>query len=183
MNRSGGGIVRGGSAGSVPVVPSDATGVVRMLRRRWTSGVAIALAATAEGAFRGITVTSFMVVSEEPPLVALAVRDDGTFATSLERDADLTVSVLEAGHEFVAERFAGRAPVPDAALTGVRHELAGDLPVISGALAWCRCRVREIHATGDHQLVVADVVQGGAGVDTDDPLLRYEGRYRRLEAG
>jgi flavin reductase (DIM6/NTAB) family NADH-FMN oxidoreductase RutF len=40
-----------------------------MLRRRWASGITIVLAATADGGFRGITATSFMVVSEEPALV------------------------------------------------------------------------------------------------------------------
>ena len=154
-----------------------------MLRRRWVSGVALVLLRSSEGGFRGITATSFMVVSEEPPLVALAVRDDGSFATFLANDVELTISVLEAEHEFVAERFAGRAPLPDQFLTGVKHTLTGGLPIVEGALAWCRGRVAELHPAGDHQLVIVEVMQGEAGADTDDPLLRYEGRYRRLEAG
>lgn len=183
VSRSGGGIVHGGTAGSGSPGPDDAAGVVRMLRRRWVSGVSIVLTSTENGGFRGITVTSFMVVSEEPPLLAIAVRDDGEFAALLEQDTELTVSLLESEHEFVAERFAGRAPLPDKMLTGIAHVIDGELPVIADALGWCRGQITQIVPAGDHILAIVQVVQGGAGADTDDPLLRYEGRYRRLEAG
>jgi flavin reductase (DIM6/NTAB) family NADH-FMN oxidoreductase RutF len=124
-----------------------------------------------------------MVVSESPALVALAVRSDGEFASFLEPGTALSLSLLEAEHEFVAERFAGRAPLPDRMLSGVRHEMDGDLPIIGGALGWCRGELTQIVPAGDHLLAVLEVSRGGLGPDTDDPLLRYEGRYRRLEAG
>ena len=161
----------------------DAAPVVRSLRRRWTSGVAVGLVGDGAGGFRGIALTSFMVVSEEPPLVALAVRIDGEFATFLADGDAMTVSVLEAAHEFLADRFSGRAPLPDRALTGINHQIDDGLPVIAGALAWCRGSVVDIRPAGDHLLVIVAVAHGEIGPDTDDPLLRYEGRYRRLEAG
>ncbi len=180
INRSGGGIVFGGDPG-----PRGAGGehLGRDLRRRWASGIAIVLVANGLGGFRGITATSFMVASEEPPAVALAVFNEGEFGDLLTEGVTLSVSVLEAGHEFLAERFAGRAPLPDAALTGIGYWLAGDLPVIEGAMAWCVGQVTTIQPVGDHRLVLANLTDGGLGEDTDDPLLRYEGRYRRLEAG
>jgi flavin reductase (DIM6/NTAB) family NADH-FMN oxidoreductase RutF len=183
VSRSGGGIVHGGTAGSGPPATEDAAGAMRMMRRRWASGVVIVLTATRDGGFRGITATSFMVVSEEPPLLAIAVRNDGEFAALLEQGAELTVSLLESEHEFVAERFAGRAPLPDRLLTGIKHGIDGDLPIMADALGWCRGAITQILPAGDHILVIVQVLRGGAGVDTDDPLLRYEGRYRRLEAG
>ncbi len=96
---------------------------------------------------------------------------------------DFTVSVLERRHEFLAERFAGRAPLPDARLTGVPHRAAtSGLPYLTGALAWFDCRVREVHDGGDHLLVVGEATAVGLGEDTDDPLVYYEGRYRAIEA-
>jgi flavin reductase (DIM6/NTAB) family NADH-FMN oxidoreductase RutF len=162
---------------------SDAADVVKMLRRRWASGVAIVLARTNDGGYRGITATSLMVVSEDPALLALAVRSEGEFATFLIPGTPLAVSLLETEHEFVAERFAGRAPLPDRMLAGIRHELDGDLPIIGGALGWCQGELTQILPAGDHLLTLLEVRRGGVGPDTDDPLLRYEGRYRRLEAG
>jgi flavin reductase (DIM6/NTAB) family NADH-FMN oxidoreductase RutF len=165
------------------VAPTAASDLARTLRRRWASGVAVVLGGAGGDGFRGMTVTSFMMVSEEPALVALAVRDDGEFAALLRPGVELTMSVLDAEHEFLAERLAGRAPLPDRLLTGIAHEMDGDLPVIGGALAWCRGAVTGIVPAGDHRLIMLQVVRGGAGADTDDPLLRYEGRYRRLETG
>jgi flavin reductase (DIM6/NTAB) family NADH-FMN oxidoreductase RutF len=106
-----------------------------------------------------------------------------SFAALLEPGVELTLSLLEAEHEFVAERFAGRAPLPDRLLTGINHVTDGDLPFIRGALGWCRGEIVQMVPAGDHQLTIMRVVRGAAGPDTDDPLLRYEGRYRRLEAG
>lgn len=180
INRSGGGIVFGGEAGSRGAGSHD---LARGLRRRWTSGIGIVLAHDGQGGFRGITATSFMIVSENPLLVALAVAAEGEFGDLLSVGAALSVSVLESAHEFFAERFAGRAPLPDRSLTGIAHRLEGGLPVISGALAWGVGQVTTMQPAGDHQLVLIEVSAGGLGADTDDPLLRYEGRYRRLEAG
>ena len=181
INRSRGGIVFGGdSPGGGSTSTAD---IGRTLRRRWASGIAIALTHAGESGYRGMTATSVMVVSESPLTVALAVSGEGEFGALLREGARLSVSVLEARHEFLAERFAGRAPLPDRALTGVGHRLEGDLPVIDGALAWCAGEVTSALPIGDHRLVLVEVSEGGAGDDTDDPLLRYEGRYRRLEAG
>lgn len=180
INRSGGGIVFGGDAGAGRSGSDD---LGRGLRRRWASGIAIALASDGNDGFRGITVTSFMVVSEEPLVVAFAVAAEGEFGALLSEATRVSISVLESGHEFLAERFAGRAPLPDRNLTGIGYRLEGELPVIAGALAWAAGEIASIHPAGDHRLVLVDVATGGLGDDTDDPLLRYEGRYRRLEAG
>ncbi len=51
-----------------------------------------------------------------------------------------------------------------------------------GALARCVCRIVRLEDVGDHVLMLAEVIDGDLMPDTDDPLLRYEGRYRRLEA-
>lgn len=183
INRSGGGIVFGDAAGAPTEVPHDPAGVIRGLRRRWASGIVVVTTDTGEHRFRGITVTSFMVVSEDPALVAIAVVAGGEFADQARAGAVFGISVLDARHEFPAERFAGRAPLPDSRFTGIAHRLEHGAPVLADALAWCVGRVRNRLETGDHLLLVLDVEHGGLGPDTDDPLLRFEGRYRRLEAG
>lgn len=157
--------------------------VVRSLRRRWVSGVAIATAVTGDGGYRGITVSSFLLVSEEPPIVAIAFSRSVSFPESLTVGGRVGVSLLEWEHEFLADRASGRGPVPDAAFTGVPHDLLdGGVPVIRGALARCVCRVGRLEDIGDHVLMLAEVIDGDLQLDTDDPLVRYEGRYRRLEA-
>ncbi len=181
ISRSRGGIVFGGDV--QPGGSSAVSDLGRNLRRRWASGIAVVLTEAGDDGYRGFTATSVMVVSDAPLTIALSVSAEGEFGALLGEGARLAVSILEARHEFLAERFAGRAPLPDRALTGVGHRLEGDLPVIAGALAWCIGTVSSIQLVGDHHLVLITVNEGGPGEDTDDPLLRYEGRYRRLEAG
>lgn len=182
-NRSGGGVVFGGASRSSAREPASIADVVAGLRRRWASGIAVVTATDAEGDYRGVTVTSLMVVSQEPPIMAIALSTSSTFQHLARVDRLLGVSLLESTHEFPAERFAGRAPVPDARFTGIRHRLEHGVPILDEAPGWCVGRVVSRQALGDHVLVLVEVTHGDLGPDTDDPLLSYEGRYRRLEAG
>ncbi len=167
----------GAEAGSVPVDPA----AMRAARRRWAGGVGVVLTADGDG-FRGATVSAFTVVSLDPGLVLVCLDREGRMATVVPVAGRFTVSVLERSHEFLAERFAGRAPLPDARLSGVAHRFtATGLPVLAGALAWFDCRLHAVHDGGDHVIVVGGVLTVGLGDDTDDPLLTYEGRYRRIE--
>lgn len=160
--------------------PDPAT--MRAARRRWAGGVAVVLAADGAG-WRGATVGAFAVVSLEPALVMVCLDREGRMGELVAGDGAFTVSVLERRHEFLAERFAGRAPLPDARLSGVAHQPApSGVPYLTGALAWFDCRVRDVHDGGDHRLVVGEVTTVGSGDDTDDPLVYYEGRYRAIEA-
>lgn len=157
--------------------------VARSLRQRWVSGVALATIVTGEGRYRAVTVSSLLLVSNDPPVVAIAVSVAGTFAESLQSGDELGLSVLDRDHEFVADRAAGRGPVPDPSLSGFPLDLLEGVPVVRGALARCACRIQRLEPVGDHVLVMAEVSDGDIQADTDDPLVRYEGRYRRLEAG
>lgn len=161
----------------------DLRAISRSLRQRWVTGVAIATVVTHDGRYRGITVSSFMLVSEQPPIVTISFSQAVSFQESLTVGGHMGVSVLAWEHEFLADRASGRGPVPNAAFTGIPYDLlAGDVPVIRGALARCACRVERLEDIGDHVTVLAEVIDGDLQPDTDDPLVRYEGRYRRLEA-
>jgi flavin reductase (DIM6/NTAB) family NADH-FMN oxidoreductase RutF len=152
------------------------------VRRRWSTGVAVVI--TAEGGgYRGATIGAMAMVSVDPPLVLACVDREGRLAGLLTDGGAFAVSILERHHEPTADRFAGRGPLPDAALTGIPHQLSpSGLPVLAGALAWLDCRVRDIHDGGDHTLIIGSVEATGLGVDTDDPLITYGGRYRGIEA-
>ncbi len=180
-NRSGGGIVFGGGTRSQPRDASDPGELARGFRRRWPSGIAIVTVSDPEMGLRGITATSLMVASLDPPVLAISIAE-GIFRTLVNEGTTLGVSILEAEHEFPAERFAGRAPLPDARFTGLPHTMEDGVPILDRALAWCAGQVTTAIESGDHLVVFVEIERGAIGDDTDDPLLSYEGRYRRLEA-
>lgn len=163
--------------------PASAADLIVGLRRRWTSGIAVVTATDRDAGFRGVTVTSLMSVSQEPPTLALALATSNSFHRMAEVGTSLGVSLLESGQEFAADRFAGRAPVPNARFAGIPHRIEYEVPILEEALGWCVGRVASRDEIGDHILVLLEIIGGGLGPDTDDPLLSYEGRYRRLEAG
>lgn len=158
-------------------------GQMRAARRRWTSGVAVALTRQGDG-HRGATVSSFAIVSLDPAMIAVCFHQEGQMAPVVQAGRSFAISVLDRRHEPVADRFAGRGPVPDPTLAGIPHEITpSGNAVLDGSLAWFDCRVRDALNAGDHLLIVANVERIGLGVDSDDPLLYYEGRYRGIEAG
>jgi len=153
---------------------------MRLFRRQWASGVTIVLARDGEG-FRGATVASFSIVSLEPPLVLVCVENDARTAQLVAETGGFTVSILEGRHEITADRFAGRGPAVDAALSGVPHALApSGCPVLGQSLAWFDCRTTAVHDGGDHRIIVGAVLAAGFGETSDDPLLFFDGRYRSL---
>lgn len=159
----------------------------RGFRRRWPTGVAIVTTTAPEATWRGVTVGSLMLLSLEPPTLALGLATESSFHELLTPGRPFAVTILDRSGEFLADRFAGRAPVPDARFNGIPHtmqEITGEaIPVVSGtaALAWAGCRVLSNAANGDHALILGEIVCGDLAPDTDDPLLFYEGHYRGLE--
>ncbi len=155
--------------------------VMRLARRRWVGGVAVVLTRDGSG-HRGATVTSFAVVSLTPPLVLVCLDREGRVSSLVTGTGAFAVSILDRRQQILADRFAGRAPLPDASLSGIAHEPGTNgNPVLAGALAWFDCRVHAVHDGGDHLIVVGAVDAVGIGPETDDPLLYYEGRYRGIE--
>ncbi len=143
----------------------------------------MAVVTTRDGdGFRGATVAAFTNVSLDPPLVLVCLDQEGRMASLVPEVGVFAVSILDRSQEFLAERFAGRAPVPDARFSGVPYTIGETgCPILTGALAWFDCRVQADHDGGDHRIVVGEVQAAGLGEDTDDPLLNYEGRYRSIE--
>jgi flavin reductase (DIM6/NTAB) family NADH-FMN oxidoreductase RutF len=140
---------------------------------------------TAEtGGYRGTTVSALTPVSLEPPRLLVCLERASRMAELIPETSVFAVSILDRAQEFLAERFAGRAPVPDPRLTGISYTVAANgCPVLGGSLAWVACRVVAVHDGGDHLIVVGEVAESSVGPDTDDPLLTYEGRYRSIEGG
>lgn len=167
-------------AGMEPTPPA-----MRSARRRWTTGVAVLTSKEqndGEVSFRGATVSSFCVLSLEPPLVAVALETESRMARLVPDAGAFAISILDRAHEFQSDRFSGYGPQPDPRFTGIQHDVAvSGSPVLRDALAWFDCRVTSVQEVGDHLLIVGQAEAIGIGPDSDDPLISYEGAYRRIE--
>lgn len=177
----GGGIVRGSRRTQAGSAHETAPELMRALRRRWTTGVAVMTLRDGEH-LRGITLTALMPLSVEPSLVAVALTTGGEFSEIATEGARCGISILVRSQEFLSERFAGRAPVPDTALSGISHQLdEHGVPLLTNATAVVSGSIVSKSTHGDHELVVIEIDDGRIAEDDDDPLLSYEGSYRGLE--
>ncbi len=139
---------------------------------RWASGVAV-VATREEGTVTALTVSAFMAVSLEPPLIAVALGEQAPLTALLEVDARFGVSILAAHQRRLAGVFA------DAFAVDRSGFLADGDAVLEGSLAALACRVTAVHRAGDHRLVLGAVesVRLGEGA----PLLYFDRAYRGLE--
>jgi flavin reductase ActVB len=103
----------------------------------------------------GITATSFTVVSDEPPLVAVSLYSEAGSTSALVQSERFAVSVLRPEHDDLAERFAsGR---PDKFILGGFEALPSGLRAVSDALAVIECRTADARPAGDHTILMGEV--------------------------
>src|ERR687888_2602956 len=126
-----------------------------------------------EGA-HAMTVNWVTQISFEPPLIAVAVENESQTLPLLRTARAFALSVYPTGARQLAGKL-GRssANVPDK-LDGVAHHPAPatGAPVLDDATGWLECRVLSEQQTGDHVLVVAEVVE--AGVQREEKTLTLE---------
>jgi flavin reductase (DIM6/NTAB) family NADH-FMN oxidoreductase RutF len=135
---------------------------LRVLMRDVPAPVAV-VTVDAAGQQLGLTVTSLVSLSIEPPLVGVAIARQAALHELIREAGAFAVSILAAGQDRIAQHFARGVP-PIALWTGIeiRPSEVG-APLIEGALGWIECRLAEQHATGDHTFFVGDVVSAQQG--------------------
>lgn len=138
----------------------------------WASGVAVVSFRDSERVI-ATTVSAFMSLSIDPPLVLLALGPNATVRPFLSPGTRFGVSLLGEKQGRLASVFADPLPVGPDPFT------AGGAPLIRDAIAGLQCTVSELHAGGRHLIVVGAVddadIRGGQG-----PLIRYDRAYHRL---
>ncbi|WP_104106282.1 flavin reductase [Nocardioides sp. 616] len=147
------------------------TTTFRDVMSQWPSGVTVVTTLSGDGAWHGMTASSFSSVSLEPPLVSICltktlyshqlIADSGVFGVNV-----LAKDQVEVGRRFAGmdkgavDRFAGESWTTDQ--TGV--------PLLDSALGWFDCRVVHAYPGGDHTIFVGEVV-GAHAARRSAPLL------------
>ncbi|MEM6431302.1 MAG: flavin reductase family protein [Deinococcota bacterium] len=139
---------------------------------RFATGVTV-ITVQHEGITRGITVSAFMSLSLEPPLVGVCIDKHAQAHATLLATKQYGVSILREGQADVSTHFAGHPSLADDPFTDVHG-----MPLIADALAHIICDVDAQHDVGDHTFFVGRVTHL-AWYD-GEPLLYSQGSYRYL---
>ena len=137
---------------------------------RFPSGVTVVTFDDGDGSVHGITVSSFVSLSLNPPLVGVAIGRRAR-AHGMIGAPSFAVSILAADQANVSDHFAAR-PVT---LPADPFEVFADHRVVRGAAAQLVCEVVERIDTGDHTLLVGRV--DASRVEDRGSLAYQGGRY------
>lgn len=128
------------------------------------------------------TVSAIASVSLEPPLVLFCVHGDARVREALEETETWVLSVLADDQAPVADWLASPGRPAFDQLARVPHERdeSSGAAIVSGSAAWFSCRTTAIHAAGDHDIVVGEVLALGEGDPTAGGLVHHRGRLRAV---
>jgi flavin reductase (DIM6/NTAB) family NADH-FMN oxidoreductase RutF len=145
--------------------------------RSWPHGVSV-LTVDFEGDRMGVTVSSLVSLSLEPPLIGVSIGKQASCYELLRRAGAFAISLLGADQEEVARRFAaGRPPIVHWEGVAIREGQVA--PLLAGALGWVEARTIAEHDVGDHTFFVGDVLSVEPGPSTS-ALVYRESEYHAL---
>lgn len=111
----------------------------------------------------GLTVSSLVSLSLDPPLVGVAVSRQAAMHEILREAGAFGLSLLAGDQEAVAQHFARGVP-PFAHWHGIETRPSSErAPLVAGALGWIECRLAAEHPAGDHTLFVGEVLAAETG--------------------
>jgi len=130
-----------------------------------------ALTVKVAGEDHGMTANWAMQSSFEPPMVAVSIENTSK-TIGLIRDAHhFAVNVLLHGQRDLAAKLGRTSEQAPNKLKGIKTKPApaSGAPILADALGWVECRVVATLPSGDHTLVLGEVVE--AGVEHDGAAL------------
>lgn len=148
---------------------------------RFASGVTVVTARRGHARF-GLTASSFVSVSLEPPLVLVCVSKALLAHEVIEESGAFAVNILGVHQREAALRFAGLKPEFPDRFEGLdwASGVTGS-PLLKGSVASLDCRLHASHPGGDHTIYVGEVLT--AVIASDEPPLLYHRRlWHRPEA-
>ena len=140
------------------------------------SGVAVVTYAA--GAKKGgLTVTSFVSVSMDPPLVLFCLKKDTASHAEIIFSGGFAVNILAKEQEPLSNAFAGKND-KNMLIEQTGFE-QGNSPLLKNCLANLDCKIENSYDGGDHSIIVGRVL--AAASDTSkQPLLYFQRAYHSI---
>jgi flavin reductase (DIM6/NTAB) family NADH-FMN oxidoreductase RutF len=131
------------------------------------SGVAVITARRADGRPCGISATALISYSAYPPSLLVSVWHGSRCHSALTECERFGVHLLRSDQLELAHRFADRER--EDKFVGVDWDWDGDVPQLTGALAYLRCRRAENFVRYDHTVLIGDIETGR--LEAGEPLV------------
>ena len=147
--------------------------------RLFPSGVTIVTIRTGESK-HGLTVSAFVSISAEPPLIGIMIDRDHRAHELLESDGSVfAVNILGQDQEELSNRFAWTQD-EDRFSMGNWSSAATGAPVLDDALCWLDCTVHSRLEAGSHTIYVGEVQACQEPRADEPPLVYWNREYRQI---
>ncbi|MEM7800223.1 MAG: flavin reductase family protein, partial [Chloroflexota bacterium] len=145
--------------------------------RHFAAGVTIVTVKAGEDV-HGLTVSAFVSISAEPPLIGVIVYG-GTYGHELlERSAAVfAVNILKEGQNELSDRFAWKEDRFEDPL-GEWGTATTGAPVLLNGLAWLDCSVHSRVQAGSHTVYIGKVQESSVVEPDQNPLVYWNRKYR-----
>lgn len=111
------------------------------------------------GAAHGTTVSAFCSLSMEPPMILVSLDNSSRLLRHIRNSGRFGLNLLASDQSDLALRFASKTGDK---FEGVGHELAGNVPRLSGTAGWVSCALQTELPGGDHTILLGTVVDAAA---------------------
>jgi flavin reductase (DIM6/NTAB) family NADH-FMN oxidoreductase RutF len=143
----------------------------------------VVIIGAAHGGERSCATATVMYVSHAPPMVAIAEHPGSRTTRLIKASGEFSVSILHDAQQDLAVAAGHSAEGPDKFVSlgiPVATRPGDETPAVEGSIAMLWCRVSSSQPTGDHLLVVGEVIDAIVNERKFDALLRYRRRYLRM---
>jgi 4-hydroxyphenylacetate 3-hydroxylase, reductase component len=131
-----------------------------------------------DGNPHGLTINSFSSLSLAPQLVMVAIDRSCGVLRAFEASEHFAVNILTEGQKGLSIRFAQQ---PEGRFDGIEWKVGvTGSPILDGVLGVLDCRTVQVVDTGDHRVLVGEVVSVTIG--DGRPLLFFASDYAKLES-
>lgn len=150
----------------------------RQALSRFATGIAIVSTRSGDSDY-ALTINSFTSVSLQPRLVLWSLQSDSKVYDIFSRAEFFTISILSGHQVAISDKYAYSE---NFALQNEDLEnTANGMPSVNGALAVFECKQNQIVRAGDHELILAEVLDFGLEDSKNEgPLLFYGSQYATL---
>ena len=132
------------------------------------------------GEEHGMTANWVTQASFDPPMVVVAVENTSKTIGMIRDTHHFAVNVLSQGQRELAGKLGRSSANTPQKLKGIKTKPApvSGAPILAEALGWIECRVVATLPSGDHTLVLGEVVEAAVEHEGGQPLTLQEAGFK-----
>jgi flavin reductase (DIM6/NTAB) family NADH-FMN oxidoreductase RutF len=145
----------------------------------WATGVSIVTTVDAAGRPYGLTMNAVTSLSLNPPMFIVCVDNHSDTLAPMRDSRVFCINVLASTQQDLSNRFAKKG---EDKFNGIPHARGTTgAPLLGGALLCIECKIENVVAGGDHQIMLGVVQRIVPSTEPNvEPLLYFGGRYAGL---